>query len=413
MNIAANYSGRMPCVEVGDTIVRVARQCLEYSIKYIQTNYKKYGGRVVYGDTDSLFVVFEKIKKSDAFERSFKIVDEITNLFPKPLKLKFEKIYLPSILLAKKRYIGYMYETIQQSEPVLDAKGIEIIRRDGCPIASKTLEKCIKLLFEFRDVQKVKDYLIKQLSKLTTSNKINLKDFIIAKEYRGRDTYDNVKSIAACQIANRALLKDPMLEPLVSERVPYLIVCGMPNQPLYELVRSPEELIQSNDLLKLNYEYYVLKQILPPIDRIMCLLKLNVFDWIKHLSFKPKIFRYLNDSTTSVTTTTTTISIQNYIFSTDCVLCGKKKDNKDKLCTNCLKIDNVQLFKLKLDFKKTEIKLMNLLKVCQICTASSSLLNQCKNDCISIDCPNNFLIINQMHEFKQADYIRKNIDELF
>jgi len=99
----------MPCVEVGDTIVRVARQCLEYSIKYIQTNYKKYGGRVVYGDTDSLFVVFEKIKKSDAFERSFKIVDEITNLFPKPLKLKFEKIYLPSILLAKKRYIGYMY----------------------------------------------------------------------------------------------------------------------------------------------------------------------------------------------------------------------------------------------------------------------------------------------------------------
>lgn len=58
-------------------------------------------------------------------------MDEITNMFPKPLKLKFEKIYYPSILLAKKRYIGYMFETPQQTEPVLDAKGIEIIRRDG------------------------------------------------------------------------------------------------------------------------------------------------------------------------------------------------------------------------------------------------------------------------------------------
>ena len=154
----------MPCVEVGDSIVRVARQCLEYSIKYIQTNYKQYGGRVVYGDTDSLFVLFEKLSKYEAFKRSFQIVNEISNLFPKPLKLKFEKIYLPSILLAKKRYIGNMYETQTQTEPVLDAKGIEIIRRDGCPIASKTLEKCIKLLFEFNDVKKIKDYLIKLLS---------------------------------------------------------------------------------------------------------------------------------------------------------------------------------------------------------------------------------------------------------
>jgi DNA polymerase zeta len=79
----------------------------------------------------SFYFLVKIFKKSDAFERSYKIVDEISNLFPKPLKLKFEKIYYPSILLAKKRYIGYMYETPGQSEPTLDAKGIEIIRRDG------------------------------------------------------------------------------------------------------------------------------------------------------------------------------------------------------------------------------------------------------------------------------------------
>jgi hypothetical protein len=54
------------------------------------------------------------------------------------------------------------------------------------------------------------------------NGKINLKEYIIAKEYRGRDTYNNVKSIAACQVANKALVKDPLAEPLVGERVPYV-----------------------------------------------------------------------------------------------------------------------------------------------------------------------------------------------
>ena len=61
-----------------------------------------------------------------------------------------------------------------------------------------------------------------------TYGKMNIKEFIIAKEYRGRDTYNNVQSIAACQIANRALHQDPLAEPLTGERVPYIIVCGMP-----------------------------------------------------------------------------------------------------------------------------------------------------------------------------------------
>jgi DNA polymerase zeta len=171
---AANFSGRMPCVEVGDSIVRVARQTLENSIKYINQNYKYVGCRVVYGDTDSLFVLLDKVKKSDAFNISFKIVNEITNMYSKPMKLKFEKIYLPALLLAQKRYIGYMYETADQQEPELDAKGVEIVRRDGCQIAAKMLEKCVKLLFEFRDVCKVRDYLMKQMFKLV-NGKINLK----------------------------------------------------------------------------------------------------------------------------------------------------------------------------------------------------------------------------------------------
>lgn len=162
---AANYSGRMPCVEVGDTIVRVARSTLENSIGYIESHSREYlNARVVYGDTDSLFVLFPSgTPKRQAFKVSYKLVDAITNMNVKPVKLKFEKIYLPSILLAKKRYLGYMFESEDQPEPTLDVKGIEIIRRDGCQVAARMLERACRVLFEFRDVDRVKEYFTKQV----------------------------------------------------------------------------------------------------------------------------------------------------------------------------------------------------------------------------------------------------------
>jgi DNA polymerase zeta len=39
-----------------------------------------------------------------------------------------EKVYQPCILQTKKRYVGFAYETADQTEPVFDAKGIETIR---------------------------------------------------------------------------------------------------------------------------------------------------------------------------------------------------------------------------------------------------------------------------------------------
>lgn len=32
-----------------------------------------------------------------------------------------------------------MYETTDQTEPIYEAKGIETVRRDGCPAVSKVL----------------------------------------------------------------------------------------------------------------------------------------------------------------------------------------------------------------------------------------------------------------------------------
>lgn len=133
---SANFSGRMPAVEIGDSVVSKARETLQRAIELVEET-TEWGARVVYGDTDSLFVLVPGKTREEAFVIGQKIADSVTKSNPDPVKLKLEKIYQPCILQTKKRYVGYMYETPEQKEPIFLAKGIETVRRDGCPAVSK------------------------------------------------------------------------------------------------------------------------------------------------------------------------------------------------------------------------------------------------------------------------------------
>jgi DNA polymerase elongation subunit (family B) len=46
--------------------------------------------------------------------------------------------------MAKKRYVGFKYESPDETEPEFDAKGIETVRRDGVLAQRKLVENCLK-----------------------------------------------------------------------------------------------------------------------------------------------------------------------------------------------------------------------------------------------------------------------------
>lgn len=58
----------------------------------------EWGARVIYGDTDSLFVLVPGKSKEEAFRIGAEIADAVTNDNPKPVKLKLEKVYQPCLL---------------------------------------------------------------------------------------------------------------------------------------------------------------------------------------------------------------------------------------------------------------------------------------------------------------------------
>ena len=198
---SANFSGRMPCIEVGDSVVAKGREALEEAIKTIE-GHPTWNARVVYGDTDSVFVLLEGRSKAEAFDIGEEMAKVVTLQNPKPMKLKFEKVYLPCLLQTKKRYVGYMWESRDQKKPVYDAKGIETVRRDGIPATVKILEKTLRLLFNTADVSLVKSYVQQQFRKILAAT-VSIQELTFAKEFRGLGGYRPGACVPALELTRQ------------------------------------------------------------------------------------------------------------------------------------------------------------------------------------------------------------------
>ncbi|MBZ3873081.1 DNA polymerase zeta catalytic subunit [Sciurus carolinensis] len=394
---AANFSGRMPCIEVGDSIVHKARETLERAIKLVNDT-KKWGARVVYGDTDSMFVLLKGATKEQSFKIGQEIAEAVTATNPKPVKLKFEKVYLPCVLQTKKRYVGYMYETLDQKDPVFDAKGIETVRRDSCPAVSKILERSLKLLFETRDISLIKQYVQRQCIKLL-EGKASIQDFIFAKEYRGSSSYKPGACVPALELTRKMLTYDRRSEPRVGERVPYVIIYGTPGVPLIQLVRRPAEVLQ-DPTLRLNATYYITKQILPPLARIFSLIGIDVFSWYHEL---PRIQKATSSSRSEPEGRKGTIS--QYFTTLHCPVCDDLTQHG--ICSKCRSQPQHVAVILNQEIRELERKQEQLVKICKNCTSSFDR----HIPCVSLNCPVLFKLSRVNRELSKAPYLRQLLDQ--
>lgn len=321
--------------QVADSVVSKGRETLERCIRQIE-GHPTWNARVVYGDTDSVFVLLPGRTKAQAFDLGEEMVRAVTEANPKPVKLKFEKVYLPCILQTKKRYVGYMYETREQREPVYDAKGIETVRRDGCPAVVKMLEKSLRVLFETRDVSKVKLFAQRQFGKISRGL-ASVQDLTFAREFRGVSGYRPGALVPALELTKRQCRVDRRSVPRTGERVPYIIVYGEPNRPLIQSVRSPRELLADPDL-RPNAHYYITKVIVPPLQRCFSLVGADVAEWYAEMpkSFRPRLSSVAATGHRPAPTPGTSRQgvILRYFASHHCAVCDRL--SQKPLCEQCL-----------------------------------------------------------------------------
>ena len=110
--------GRLPCLEISASVTSFGRNMIEATRQEVHDTYTIANGyshdaEVIYGDTDSVMIKFGMpgTEMKEVMDIATQAADHITSkLFIPPIKLEFEKVYFPYLLINKKRYAG-LYST--------------------------------------------------------------------------------------------------------------------------------------------------------------------------------------------------------------------------------------------------------------------------------------------------------------
>ena len=149
--------GKLPCLAIASSTTSYGRQMIEKTKEEVEARYTIANGythdaQVIYGDTDSVMVKFGPKDLKKAMELGEDAAIYVSSKFIKPIKLEFEKVYFPYLLINKKRYAG-LYWTNPDKYDKMDTKGIETVRRDNCRLVQTVIETVLRSILIDQDVQ--------------------------------------------------------------------------------------------------------------------------------------------------------------------------------------------------------------------------------------------------------------------
>lgn len=285
-----------------------------------EANDPRCSARVVYGDTDSLFVDFGvkdpetglPLMGTQAVEATMHITEEagkfVSSALKPPHDFEYDKVFDQFIIFSKKRYVGNKYE-----ESATDFKqtsmGIVLKRRDNAPILKTIYGGAIKILLNERNIDKAVNF-VKDKTMEMIAGKMSLSQLTITKslsKYKADWVKDDIKQLeekvakakgddltrfrvqlnrkreelakappypAHKILADRMAARDAGNAPAVGERMGYVYIATEKGKPVPELQGDRIETIDfiKQNKLQPDFEYYIQHQLMKPIGQLFGLM---------------------------------------------------------------------------------------------------------------------------------------------
>ena len=244
----------------------------------------EFGGDVVYGDTDSIFVKFPTKDVAESIRMGIECGVSISRQMRQPYKIAYEKTFYPFILFCRKRYVGMKYE--EDPNPAKAKRmsmGVVLKRRDNAPIVKDIFGGALDVLLLERDIKKaqgfVKDMLVKLLE-----NKVPLEKFILSKSLRDdyaamAKNYDGRATLPAHRVlANRMEARDAGTAPKVGDRVQFVYVAENKDKVKQGDRIEHVDYVREKKL-KPDVNFYITNQIQNPVAQLfaLCIEQLDGF----------------------------------------------------------------------------------------------------------------------------------------
>ena len=223
--------------------------------------------KVIYGDTDSLFVDFG-MTGEDAIQKTMDITEEagkfVSSCLKAPHDFEYDKVFDRFIIFSKKRYVGNKYED-SATDFKQTSMGIVLKRRDNAPILKTIYGGALKILLNEKDVPKAVDFVRAKTLEMV-EGKMSMSQLTITKSLSA-----NYKSTPAHKIlADRIKERDPGNAPTAGERMGFIYVAAKAGEVAAKLqgdrIETPD-FIRKNGL-RPDYEYYIERQLMKPIGQL-------------------------------------------------------------------------------------------------------------------------------------------------
>lgn len=368
--------GKLPCLEISQSVTAFGRMMIEQTKNYVEEKYTvangyKHDAKVIYGDTDSVMCKFGVDTVADAMELGLEAANFISAKFVSPIKLEFEKVYFPYLLINKKRYAG-LYWTNPNKHDKMDCKGIETVRRDNSPIVANLINTCLQMILIDRDPKGAVEYAKQTISDLLC-NRIDISQLVITKELTKTDDEYSAKQ-AHVELAHRIKKRDPGSAPQLGDRVPYVIIAAAKKTAAYMKSEDPIYVLENN--IPIDTQYYLENQLSKPL--------LRIFEPI--LGEKKAESELLRGDHTRTKTMVTAKIGGLMAFATKkekCIGCKTVLDDKSAVCKYCKPKESGLYQKEVSHLNMLEEKFSRLWTQCQRCQGSlhEDVL------CTSRDCP--------------------------
>ncbi|PNW88124.1 hypothetical protein CHLRE_01g015250v5 [Chlamydomonas reinhardtii] len=260
--------GKMPCLAISASTTSYGREMIMTTRQLVQEHYTRANGyetdcEVIYGDTDSVMVNFKVADVARAMELGREAAAVVSKAFPPPVKLEFEKVYYPYLLMNKKRYAGLLW-TRPETHDKMDSKGIETVRRDNCLLVRNVVTTCLERILIGKDVQGAVGYVKGVIADLLM-NKIDLSLLVISKGLtQDADEYEG--KIAHVELAKKMRKRDPATAPAVGDRVPYVIIKAAKGAKAWEKAEDPIYALEHS--LPIDVQHYLEHHLSQPLLRI-------------------------------------------------------------------------------------------------------------------------------------------------
>ena len=229
-------------------------------------------GRLVVHNTDSVLCIFDvgsagRTNVAAHFEVAQRTADVITKSFKHPNELEFEKCYYPYLLFSKKRYAGMLFST-PEAPDYMDCKGIQLVRRDNCPLVRTVSSAVLHTIMDTKTVEAAvrvaKDHILRVLR-----NEEALASYVVSKALKSE--YKNPDSQPHLQVAKKIGARRGYPVPS-GERVPFVFVESAENPDGLQAQRAEDPAHAEETGLVIDRLHYLDSQLAGPIETLLDVL---------------------------------------------------------------------------------------------------------------------------------------------